>query len=511
MRTRYSFYNFLVSLITAIVLPLVGFVKVRLFIHFYGSDLNGMQVTMAQVITFLNICELSYSLAFRQLLFKPLAENDRQKVLDIYHGARKIFTATGWIVLAAGAGIALVFPFFAASPLDYLQTAGTFLLLAVPYGISYFLMGPNFVIIADQKEYKINIWIQSIAILRMFLMIGVILLKMDFVWIILIEGANILCSNWIARQIALKTYPWLRERSDAAVDSSFAKNAKYAVIQRASVLATTNTDNIVITMFMGYSMTSVFGNYSYLTDAVTKIIQSTITAPMNSFGNLFNDPHADKYEVFTEFFNFACYIASVVGICLFIVMPEFVQIWLEHNPLYTVSVLMSLFFALNVFYLTIREPVITSRDANGLYVNAKNNAYLMAVSKIVLSVLLVQKFGLLGVLSATLLTNWTVDFLYNPRLVYDKVFHLPAIRYYKMVFSRLGLAILIGAAGYFGWNHFAGFVNGSLLHFILGCLVLGIGVVIVITVIYWYSYQSFRNLVHRLQGVLQRRRERKAA
>jgi len=172
---------------------------------------------------------------------------------------------------------------------------------------------------------------------------------------------------------------------------------------------------------------------------------------------------------------------------------------------------MSLFFALNVFYLTIREPVITSRDANGLYVNAKNNAYLMAVSKIVLSVLLVQKFGLLGVLSATLLTNWTVDFLYNPRLVYDKVFHLPAIRYYKMVFSRLGLAILIGAAGYFGWNRFAGFVNGSLLHFILGCLVLGIGVVIVITVIYWYSYQSFRNLVHRLQGVLQRRRERKAA
>lgn len=52
MRTRYSFYNFIVSTITAVVLPLVGFFKVQLFISLYGDKLNGLQVTMAQVITF---------------------------------------------------------------------------------------------------------------------------------------------------------------------------------------------------------------------------------------------------------------------------------------------------------------------------------------------------------------------------------------------------------------------------------------------------------------------------
>jgi len=74
MRTKYSFYNFLVSIIASIALPLIGFVKVRLFIDLYGSELNGLQLTMAQVITYLNVCELAFSLAFRQLLFKPLAE-----------------------------------------------------------------------------------------------------------------------------------------------------------------------------------------------------------------------------------------------------------------------------------------------------------------------------------------------------------------------------------------------------------------------------------------------------
>jgi O-antigen/teichoic acid export membrane protein len=499
----------LVSLISAIVLPLVGFLKVRLFIRFYGSDLNGLQITAANVITFLNICEVSYSLAFRQLLFKPLAENNREKVLQIYHGARKIFRITGFVVLGAGLAVALVFPFFADSPLDYIQTAGMFLLLAIPYGLSYFLMGPNFVIIADQKEYKVNIWIQTIAIVRMFLMILVIVAKMPFIWIILIEGVNVFGSNVVARHIALKTYPWLKEQPKVTDDVSFQKNAKYAVIQRLSTLATTNTDNIVITLFMGYTMTSVYGNYSYLTDAVTKIIQSTITAPMNSFGNLFNDPTADKYEVFTEFFNFACYIASIISVCLFIVMPQFVDIWLEHNALYQVPVAMALLFALNVFYLTIREPVIISRDANGLYVDAKNNAYLMAVSKIVLSVILVQKMGIMGVLAATMLTNWTVDFLYNPRLVYKRVFKVPPIRYYMMVFSRLGIAAVVGFFGYLGWNHFITYVSGGFIHFVIGCLILGICVMAVVTLIYALSYRSFRNLAVRLQRVLQRRRANK--
>ena len=64
MRSKYSFYNMLVSTLAAILVPLAGIIKVRLFVDFYGSDLNGLQITIAQVITFINICELAYSLAF---------------------------------------------------------------------------------------------------------------------------------------------------------------------------------------------------------------------------------------------------------------------------------------------------------------------------------------------------------------------------------------------------------------------------------------------------------------
>ncbi len=128
-RTRYSFYNFLVSTLAAIILPLVGFIKVRLFKDLYGSDVNGLQLTIAQFITFLNICELAYSLAFRQLLYHPLADGDHERVKEIYHGAVKVFRITGCVVIAASIAVSLLFPDFSESPFSYWDTAGTFLLI----------------------------------------------------------------------------------------------------------------------------------------------------------------------------------------------------------------------------------------------------------------------------------------------------------------------------------------------------------------------------------------------
>lgn len=464
-----------------------------------------MQVTIAQVITFLNICELAYSLAFRQLLYKPLSEGDQERVREIYHGAVRIFRVTGMAVLGLALIGACLFPMFRESPLPYWQTSGMFLLLAVPYGISYFLMGPNFVIMADQKEYKINIWIQSISILRMSLMVLAIRLKQPFVWMLLIEAANILGANYIARRIALKAYPWLKEIPGNRTDRSFGKKARYAVIQRLSELATTQTDNIVISAFMGYEMTSVFGTYSYLTDSIAKITQSMVTSPMNSFGNLFNDKRADAYRIFTEFFNFSTYISTIVSVVIFIVMPQFVHIWMR-QPLYEVSSVICLAFALNIFYMTMRQPVLIARDANGLYVNAKNNAYLMAVSKIVLSIIFVQKFRLLGVILATTITNWTVDFFYNPGLVYKHVFGLPVRRYYFMVFSRVLIGAGIGLCGYFAWEHYLPFITVSIGRFVLAALILGMATTFVTTVVYAVSYRSFRHLFVRLKSIFMKKR-----
>ena len=424
----------------------------------------------------------------------------------IYYGARGIFRITGVAVIGLSVLLALLFPHFAVSPLNDWQTFLTVLLLALPYGISYFLMGPNFVVMADQKEYKINLVIQTIAILRMVFMVAAIRMGMHFFVILLIEAANILLSNMAARFIGLRAYPWLKQKPEQ-VDHSFREKAGYAMVQRLSELATTQTDNIVISGELGYALSSVYGSYSYLTDNIGKISQSMVQSPMNSFGNLFNDPSRDSYPIFTEFFNFASYLATIVAVSIFTVLPQFIPIWMQHDPLYAVDLSVCFWLSVNIFYMTIRQPIIIVRDANGLYVNARNNGYLLAVTKILLSLVLVSFFGILGAVLATAISYWTLDYLYNPCLVYRHVFHLSPWRYYKIVALRVALALGIGYGAWMFWNQYmaAGAITG-IMALIIRILLLGILVTLVTTALYVVCFKSFRHLFIRLKTIFKKKR-----
>jgi O-antigen/teichoic acid export membrane protein len=355
-----------VNIISSVLVPVLGFLKVRLFIDLYGSEINGLQLFFAQIIMYLNIFELSFSLAFRQLLFKPLAEKNYDEIKSIYKGAKKIFNVTGTLLLSCGLIISLILPWISETTFDYGTTVLYFLILCLPYGLSYYLMGPNFVIIADQKEYKISIWIQSFVFLRSILMIVAIALKLPVIVVFIIESMQVFLSNYVARKIAVKNYPWLLDLKDVKEDKRFFQNAKYTAVHRLATIANNNTDNIVITAFLNLTSVSIYGAYSYLSEAVIKIINSIVTAPMNSFGNLYSEKNSNAYNIFLEFFNLSNYLASIISICLFVIMNDFVYLWTGKEE-YILPIIASVLFAMNMYYLTQRECIITTRDANGLF------------------------------------------------------------------------------------------------------------------------------------------------
>ena len=126
--------------------------------------------------------------------------------------------------------------------------------------------------------------------------------------------------------------------------------------------------------------------------------------------------------------------------------------------------------------------------------------------KKVLSVLLVSLFGLLGAVVATTVSYLTVDFTYNPKLVYDRVFQLPVQRYYRMFVLRFLIGLTVGAAGYLGWHQFIAYSSSSLTHFVISALILGICITIVVFVLYYALFRSFRNLLSRILSVLKGRK-----
>lgn len=496
MRTKYSFYNLLISIFANILIPILGFLKVRLFINCYGQELNGLYIVLMQIITYVNICEASFSLAFRQLLYKPLAENKKEEVNRIFSGVQKIYNTVGIIVIIVGIISSLVVPFFLDYSINHLEVSFLFLILCLPFGFSYFLLPPSLVVIADQKEYKVSSWIQTISVLRMILMIVVIMLKLPYVLIYIIEGGQVLLANYVSNKVAYKNYPWLKYNKKEKKNEQFARNAKYTVVQNLSFTVINNVDSIIISQVMTLVEVSIYGSYNYLKETITKIVKVIIAAPMNSFGNLLNSNDSNDEKIFDEFYSLSTYLGTIIGVCVFVALQKFILFWL-HDESYLLSTFASLIFAINLYYLTQREAVVVLRDVKGLFVQAKNNALLLAIVKILLSIFMVYKFGITGIFMATLLSYLFVDLPYNPKLLYRSAFNKKSRNYYYKFFIRTVLACFIGFISYYLYNNFFLIDNESSLYFVISLAILGIFVVLVTTLTYFILIPSFRDLTNR--------------
>ena len=68
------------------------------------------------------------------------------------------------------------------------------------------------------------------------------------------------------------------------------------------------------------------------------------------------------------------------------------------------------------------------------------------------------------------------------------------------------IAFAMGGLGYFGWQAAHVWISSSVIHFLLGCMVLGCSVLLVVTAIYLVSFSSFRSIILRFVNVLFKKR-----
>ena len=82
-RGKSSIQNTVIALISEIVVTFVGLLFPRALILNYGSEANGLITSLQQVIQYLTLLDAGLSGAAIFALYKPLAENDNQRIREI--------------------------------------------------------------------------------------------------------------------------------------------------------------------------------------------------------------------------------------------------------------------------------------------------------------------------------------------------------------------------------------------------------------------------------------------
>lgn len=456
MRTLNSAKNLASSLGITIIMTLLGFLTRKVFVDNVGVEYLGLNGLLQNILGVVTLLEGGFGTSVVYNLYKPLAERNEEKIIALLQLYRKIYRyiALGVIIFAL-----CLYPFIDlfikdAEGLSYVSIV--YFIFLFNSVIQYFTAYKWSLINADQKNYKLTA-------INLTYQIGLNLAKLlilyytkNYILYLVVEAIFGLGLNYAIVQKANKLYPFILTKKKYKVDDAIKKNivtnVKALFFHSLGGYFMHSTSNIVISSFVGIAIVGLYSNYTLLTGLVTTFSNQILNSFSESVGNLVAVEKSDRsYEVFRTVFFLNFLVISVISILLYNIVSPFIVWWLGEE--YLLSTVTLSLIVLNFYINNMRSSIQTFKVKSGIFIQDRFSPLLQGVINLCLSLLLVQYWGINGVLFSFGFSILCIGFWQYPRLVYKYTFHRPLWNYFKWyLFYTLCALLALGISNL--WIHY---------------------------------------------------------
>ena len=182
---------------------------------------------------------------------------------------------------------------------------------------------------------------------------------------------------------------------------------KDAAVHSVANIIHQNSDIVILTLTMDAKLVSVYTVYYFVVGQIKKILSSFVDAFESTFGNIWAKKEIPLFrERFRQYEFIIFSIVIVIFSCTSALIIPFVSLYTKevHDVNY-IRPFFSLLLVVTEMVYCIRQPYVVIVQAAGKYKETKNVAILEAGVNLTVSLLLVWKLGLTGVIIGTLLAN----------------------------------------------------------------------------------------------------------
>lgn len=437
-RTNNAIRNVKTGAIVQLINKVMAFIVRTVFIKMLNTEYLGINGLFTNVLTILSFAELGIGTAIIFNMYKPVAENDKEKIKKLMKLYQKSYNTIGIVVFILGL---CVIPFMNIIVKDVPNIKESLILIYLLFLFntvcSYFFTYKKSIIYAHQKQSIIDN-IDSIFYLvkSLFLIVFLVLTK-NFIIYLLIQIVGTLVENIVIAQKANKLYPYLKEKNVEKLNKKESKdifeNVKSLIIYKFGGVIMTGTDNILISSLVNVATVGLCSNYIMIIDSVKNIISSALNGVTASVGNLnVVGDQKQKEKVFYQFTFVNYIIYSFCAIAFIILLNPFVNIWLGEK--YILNIGVSIALAVSFWIEGLRNPGYTYRTTLGLFKKAKSTPYIGTIANIVLSIILCKIFGVVGIFIATCIAQLVSYSWIDPYLIHKYEFKTPVRKYFKKYF-----------------------------------------------------------------------------
>lgn len=504
-RTSKVLTNAKISLLFFVILLFLSFVSRSVFIKYLGTEILGLNTITTNLVGFLNLAELGISAAIASSLYKPLSENNKNKINEIITVQGWLYRKIAYFIMVAACVLMLFFPIiFQKTHLSLWYAYSIFIALLISSLLTYFINYKQVLLIADMKEYKIIISIRSVQIIKILLQIlSIIYLQNAFFYWVLLELLYGITSSYVLKRIIDKEYPWLNVNVSNGQEfrvkhPHIITHTKQLFFHKIAGFVLLQTTPLIIYAYVGLTMVSVYDNYMMIILGISTLLNAVFSSFQPGIGNLVAT--GDKGKILSFFSEFAVlrfWIASVICIALFYQATSFITLWVGKGYVLDTVVFSWLTLYLFITLTRVFDPFIYAYALYGdIYA-----PIIEAAINLGLSITLGYFFGLSGILVGVIISLLLVICLWRPYYVFKFAFEANLKIYFKSVafyvscilFSVLLTSCVLSRI-YIVEINLKSFIFNSLLVILIYSL-------ISICIFYWFI-PEFRRVFFRVVSIL---------
>lgn len=403
MRTKKAVLNSITSMILQVVTAICGFIIPRLIISSYGSEINGAISSISQFLGYISMLEAGVGGITRSALYKPLAENNSERVSALINATSDFFKKLGLIFAVYTIIIALFFNRFTDTILDWTFTFSLVLIISISMFAQYFFgITSSLVLEADQRAYFSNILNIITVIVNAIFSVVLINLGATIHVVKLVSSLIYVVKPFFIYFLVKKRY---NINTKVPKDENALKQRWNALGHHIAYFLYNSTDIMVLTFFLDLKKVSVYSVYSMIIVGIRNIVSALSGGSASAFGNMIAKSETENLK---KSFSMMVTIVSIISIILFgttgIVLFDFVRLYTKNvTDINYILPLFGLLFVLSAIINCIKQPYYNIITAAGHYKETQRGAFIEAALNFLLSVLLVNTFGLPGVLVGTII------------------------------------------------------------------------------------------------------------
>lgn len=434
----YGFGSFFIKMI-------LSFIARKIFLYNLGVEVLGIDSVFMNIISLLSLAELGVGNAITYSLYKPLVENNKEKIKTLMKYYKKAYNSIGVLIILIGLSILPFLNKIISQNILSNKIYLIFLLYLANTSFTYFYSYKSTLLLADQKNYIVNMVANFIYILQFLTQTIVLILTKNFVLYLIVQIIFTIIYNLYISRKTVKNYPYLLEiaqKMDSKEEKKILKNIKATMIMKISGLLVNNTDNLIINSIFGITLLGKVSNYTLIVSAINSILNQLFTSMTSSVGHLnTSNDQEKKYLVFKSinFLNFIFF--GIFSLGFIFLSNDFITLWLGKKYLLGQNIIILL--GINLYMFGMQNTIIMYKNTMGLFVQGKYLLLVTAFINLFLSIYLGRKIGIEGVFIATLVARSLTNFWYHPYIVYKYGLKKP-LKDYMVRYIKFVLVIIIG-------------------------------------------------------------------